>query len=285
MRVRTVVAVLACLVTGAHSAIAQELAPYEIEATGTEYEIRLGPEQKSLKTISVYFVSTGNVSHAAMITLSGPVGIKGIAQGAFLGHKKPLAALKKESSLQRYAIRTYSSTKEAESFTTASNYDPIYGYASPWFHLSKNACGTKRDKYVAQIKLDLKGIDRALYDQTFSIKLSVKMSKFQGKPVASIKPSSDGQYHGEPILLMNTVGYGGEYVNKVTWKKGKIVATTRLPVVKYVGYMGYGLSLTRIKDVLHGGKHTWELSNGGDIYGVCLEAVRKRQRVNGYPGS
>jgi hypothetical protein len=284
MNVRTIVALIALLVTGAHVAVAQELPPYEIEPTGKQYEIKLGPDQRALKSISVYFVSPGNVSHAVMADLMGPLGLKGVAQGGLLGTMDPATALAGGIPLQQYPVRTYPDRKEAASFATATNYDPLYAYVSPWFHLSKDACGPKTDRYVAQIKLDLTGIDPALYDETFSIVISVKLSKFQGKPVASIKPASDGKFRGEPILLMNTVGFGDEYVNKVTWKNGQIVATKRLPVAKYVGYMGYGLSLTRIKGVLQGGKHTWELSNGGDVYGVCLQAVRKRQRVNGYPG-
>ena len=283
MNVRNILS-LATLLLCAHTASAQELAPYEIEPTGKQYEIRMGPDQRSLKAISVYFVSPGNVSNAVVIDLMGPVGIKGTVRGGPIGTLDGATALAGGVDLQQIAVRTYPDKKEAQSFATETKYNPLYGYIAPWFHLSKDACGTKTDRYIAQIRLDLTGIDPALYNDVFSIVLSVKESKFQGKPVASIKPSSDGKYRGEPILLMNTVGYGGEYVNKVTWKNGKIVTTTRLPVVKYVGYRGYGLSLIRIKNVLKGGKHTWELSNGGDVYGVCLKATRTRQRVNGYPG-
>ena len=284
MNVRNILPLAALLLIGVHTAAAQELAPYEIEPTNKQYEIRMGADQRSLKAISVYFVSTGNVSNAVMIDLMGPVGITGTVRGGFIGTLDGPTALAGGAELSQLAVRTYPDKKEAQSFATATNYSPLYGYIAPWFHLSKDACGKKTDRYIAQITLDLTGIDPALYDNLFSIVISVKETKYEGKPVASIKPSSDGKYFGEPILLMNTVGYGDEYVNKVTWKNGKIVAKTRIPVAKYVGYMGYGLSLIRIKKVLKGGKHTWELSNGGNVYGVCLKATRTRQRVNGYPG-
>ena len=284
MIVRKILSCAALLLMCAHAAAAQELAPYEIEPTGKQYEIRLGTNQKSLKAISVYFVSTGNVSNAVTIDLTGPVGLKGTVVSGSIGSLDGATALAGGASLRQLAVRTYPNKKEMQSFATVSDYDPSYGYVAPWFHLSRDACGKKTDRYVAQIKLDLTGIAPELYDKVFSIVISVKESKYQGKRVASIKPASDGKYYGEPILLMNTVGYGDEYVNKVTWKKGKVATTTRLPVVKYVGYRGYGLSLIRVKNVLKGGKHTWELSNGGEVYGVCLNATRTRQRINGYPG-
>ena len=284
MNVRNILSLAALLIIGVHSASGQGLAPYEIEPTNKQYEIRMGADQRSLKTISVYFVSTGNVSNAVMIDLMGPVGITGTVRGGFIGTLDAPTALAGGAELSQLAVRTYPEKKEAQSFATATNYSPLYGYIAPWFHLSKDACGKKTDRYIAQITLDLTGIDPALYDNLFSIVISVKETKYEGKRVASIKPSSDGKYFGEPILLMNTVGYGDEYLNKVTWKNGKIVAKTRIRVAKYVGYMGYGLSLIRIKKVLKGGKHTWELSNGGNVYGVCLKATRTRQRVNGYPG-
>ncbi len=286
MNVRTILSLVASLLVGGSSAFAQqELAPYQIIPDGKQYEIQFGPDQRNLKTISVYFVSTGNMSNAVQINLSGPVGIRGIAQGGFIGALDGATALATNSpTIKPYGIRAYGVKEPTTSFVTASSYNPYYGYVSPWFHLNKDACGKKSDRYIAQIKLDLSGVDPALYDRIFSIQIAVKEQKFSRKPVASIKPSSDGKYFGEPILLMNTVGYGNEFVTKNTWRGGQIVASVKIPVVKYVGYMGYGLSLIRIKNVLKGGKHTWDLTNGGEIYGVCLQAVRKRQRVNGYPG-
>jgi hypothetical protein len=286
MNIRIILSIVASLLVGSASAFAQELAPYQIIPDGKQYEIRLGPNQRSLKAISVFFVSTGNMSNLVQITLSGPVGIRGIARGGYIGDLDAATALTtNHPTIAQYGIREYGAKKTAESFATTSSYDPMYGYVAPWFHLTKDACGKKSDKYVAQVKLDLSGVDPTFYDQIFSIQISVTEQRFQRRPVASIKPSSDGKYFGEPILLMNTVGYGDEFVTKNTWRGGRIVASVKLPVVKYVGYMGYGLSLVRIKNVLKGGKHTWDLTNGGEIYGVCLQAVRKRQRINGYPGS
>jgi hypothetical protein len=284
MNVRNALSFITLFLACVGTASAQELAPYEIEPTNKQYEITLGPDQRSIKTISVFFVSTGNVSNAVAIDLMGPVGIRGTVRAGFIGTLDAQTALAGGAVLDQIPVRTFTDKKEVQTFVTATPYNPLYGYIAPWFHLSKDACGKKSDRYVAQIKLDLTGIDPALYQNKFTIVIAAQETKYQGKPVASIKPSSDGKYRGEPILLMNTVGYGGEYVNKVTWKGGRVVARTKLPVVKYVGFRGYGLSLIRIKNVLKGGSHTWELTNGRNIYGVCLKAVRTRQRVNGYPG-
>ncbi len=265
---------------------AQELAPYEIVPDGRQYEVQMGPSEIGLKNISVYFVSTGNVSNNVTVDIMGPKGLVGTARGGFIGGEVAASALSSPTAVNALAVRAYPDKKEAPSFTTITyGSDLREGYASANFHLQKDACGPKTGRYVAQIKLDLNGVAPELYDQVFSIVLSVRENPFKGDKVASVKPSSDGKYRGEPILLMQTIGYGGEYVNKVTWKNGRIVAQKRIPIVKYVGYMGYGLSLARIKNLIGGGKHTYELSNGSDIYGVCLKASRTRQRVNGYPNS
>ena len=265
---------------------AQELAPYEIVPGGRQYEIQMGPSERGLKSLSVYFVSTGNVSNNITVDIMGPKGIVGTARGGFIGGDDAANALASSIAVNALSVRAYPDKKEAPSFTTLTyGSDLREGYASANFHLQKDACGPKTSRYVAQVKLDLTGIAPELYDQVFSIVLSVRENPFKGDKVASVKPSSDGKYRGEPILLMQTVGYGGEYINKVTWKSGRIVAQKRIPIVKYVGYMGYGLSLARIKTLIGGGKHTYELSNGSDIYGVCLKATRTRQRINGYPDS
>jgi hypothetical protein len=286
MNPRRIFSLFAALLVTVNVAAAQELAPYEVVADGRQYQITMGPDQRNLKAISVFFVSKGNVSNAVQLSVTGPVGLKGVARGGFIGKMKAQRALAaKHRNIKSYGFRSYGVTKPVNSFVLESSYSSVYAYMSPWFHVLKDACGKKTDRYLAQVKLDLTGVDPKLYDTNFTISISVKEQPYSRKPVASIKPSSDGKYFGEPILLMNTVGYGNEVVTKNTWRNGRIVASATLPVVKYVGYMGYGLSLIRIKEVLQGGNHTWDLTNGGEIYGVCLQAVRKRQRVNGYPGS
>lgn len=285
MRIRKILYVILALLASMPMARAQELAPYEVVPDGREYGIRMGPRERSLKAISVYFVSTGNVSNKVEVAVQGPTGIVGTARAGFLGGEVAAQALSTSAAIQPLLVRSYENKKGMQSFSPTNNG---YGdaYANVSFHIQKDACSPATSKYVAQVKLDLSGIDPTLYDQGFSISIAVKESPFKGRRVASIKPFSDGQYYREPILLMETVGWGGEYVNKVTWKGGRIVATKRLPIVKYVSYRGYGLSLARIKGILNGGKQTFELSSVGsdEVYGVCLKALRTRQKVNGYPG-
>jgi hypothetical protein len=116
--------------------------------------------------------------------------------------------------------------------------------------------------------------------------VSVALQEFPFKrdQAASIKPSSDGKYRGEPILLMQTIAYGSEYVNIRQYaKSGKLRSARRIPIIKYVGYRGLSLSLARLRGLLNGGKATFELTNGSDIYGVCFSLARRRQVRNGYP--
>jgi hypothetical protein len=211
------------------------------------------------------------------------MGINGSVAGGFLGSQNAATVVGAATGLP--AIRTrISSTRDVPDFgLTPDSSDPRVGSAYVWYHLQKDACtGGKTDRYVSRVKLDLSKVDPSLYDLTFKVRLSLKEFKYAGAQVASIKPESDGKYKNEPILLMATIG-NPEYVNIVYWRKKRIARTRRIPVVKYVSYKGYGLSLARLIGSLNGGRATFELTNGGDIYGVCFTAVRRRQSVNGYP--
>jgi hypothetical protein len=267
------------------SSFARDLSPFLITPDGRRYGMNLGPNEKDLDNISVYFYSEGNISNSIAVEVTGPSGIVGTARGGSIGTRDGLAALTSNASIiQSYTARQYPNYEDQPTFdTVSSGNDPMYGYVGAFADIHKDACAPKSSRYVVQVNLNLSKVDRSYFDQGFSLTLSVSERKFVGTTWASIKPKSDGQYHGEPILLMGIVGYGNERVNKQTWRGGKIVATTQLPIVKYVSWHGKGLSLARIKDVLRGGKHTWELTDGKQVYGVCLKAERTRQKVNGYP--
>lgn len=285
MKFRYLILLALSLFIDIQSSFARDLEPYLINPDGRRYGMNLGPNEKDVNKISVYFYSEGNVSNAASIEVMGPTGIVGTARGGSIGRRDGLRALKTNASIiQPYTAREYPNYQDAPSFATvASGNDPMYGYVGAWTHIHKDACAPKTSRYVVQVTLDLSKVDRSYFDRGFSLTLAINEVKFGGTTWASIKPKSDGKYKNEPILLMGIVGYGNERVNKQTWRGGKIVSTTQLPVVKYVSWHGKGLSLTRVKDVLQGGKHTWELTDGKQVYGVCLKAIRVRQKVNGYP--
>jgi hypothetical protein len=158
------------------------------------------------------------------------------------------------------------------------------GTMSFLYHSQKDACAPERTEvFHTGVWFDLSGISPDLRATGFTIRLAMREHQFQGARVASIKPASDGKYRGEPILLMGAVQYGGEYVNVVRRSRAGVRSTRRIPVVKYVSYKGYTLSLARLRNVLRGGRATFELTNGGLIYGVCFELRRRRQVANGYP--
>jgi len=279
---RTVAALLLTLLPN-YSFAQSAIPPYEVVADGSEYQITLSAKEKGTTELSVYFVSAGNVSTATEIRVAGPMGIRGTVRGGFLGTQNAATAVSAPAPFDPIRIRS-SNVKDSTDFALiASSSDSQTGAAYNWYHLQKDNCGgNAKDRYVSLMKLDLTGVNPALFDSSFQITLSLKEFKFKGAMVASIKPSSDGKYKGEPILLMGQVG-SPEYVNVVSWRNKKIAGQRRIPVVKYVGYKGYSLSLARLNGVLNGGKATVELSNGGDIYGVCFTMVRRRQSVNGYP--
>lgn len=288
MAFRSVFVMVLALVIGVKTVAADELVPYEIVPDGQQYQISLSANEQNIKRFSLYFVSTGAVSNSVAFQIYGPPGVVGQVRAGAIGSQDAATAVTSSSNLQRMPITTYPDLKSAQQFTiNAVGSDQVTSQnVSTFFTIPKDACnGSKRSRYLAQITLDLSKIDPAVYQNTFTIVMSAREVPFQGRGAASIKPASDGLYKGQPIILMQTVGYGNEYVTRVTWKGNRIVQTKRVPVVKYVSYRGYGLSLALLKGLLTGGRHTFELSNGVQSYGVCLKAARERQRVNGYPSS
>ena len=93
MNPRRIFSLFAALLVTVNVAAAQELAPYEVVADGRQYQITMGPDQRNLKAISVFFVSKGNVSNAVQLSVTGPVGLKGVARGGFIGKMKAKRAL------------------------------------------------------------------------------------------------------------------------------------------------------------------------------------------------
>lgn len=268
------------------AARANEALAYEVVADGTTYQANFTEANRNIKEFTVYFVSEGNNTTSVAVSLQGPVGAQARARIGLMGAGGSEAAAKDLSFGAEAKFRTSQSKREfaqavIEGDANASSASSVYS----WFHLHKDACsGSKTTKYLAKVTVDVSKVDQALYANGFSLLVSLQEFRFKGAQVASIKPASDGKYYGEPILLMGTVSYGNEYVNIRTYAKaGKLRSQRRIPIVKYVGYRGYGLSLARLRGLLNGGKATFELSNGGDVYGVCFSLVRKRQVRNGYP--
>lgn len=257
---------------------------YEIKADGTQYSITLGPNQRSLTTLPVYFTSSGNISSAVTVEVKGPAGIKVSARGGVAGALNAVSVLTATDRAQPYKMRD-SNTTESDVYTLTSQYAQSAETSGlAWFHLTKDACsGDAKSQYVAQVTLDLSGVDPSLYDSTFPLTIAVKEFKYQGQKASSIKPSSDGMYRGEPILLMSSIQSGSEYFIINQWKSGKLMRSRKLAVAKYAGWRGYYLALGRLGGLLTGGKATFELTNGGDIYGACFTLQRRRQTAHGYP--
>lgn len=278
------------VVCGITSAVAQAQtsASYEVKADGTTYQANFTAEYRNVKSLTVYFVSTGRVSSAAQLALQAPVGARVRAQAGFIGSQDTVTALA-DPTLESVGLRSgFEARREQPEVALAPSYegDPMAN-ATIAFPIQKDSCASESalSRYLAKITVDLSGVAESSYDQGFPVVLSVTDKVFSGPKVASIKPASDGLYKNEPILLMGTISYGNEFVNIVQWRNGKKRSQRRIPVVKYVGYRGYGLSLARLKGVLNGGKATLELSDGTNTYSVCFALARRRQVANGYPMS
>lgn len=261
----------------------QDLAPFEMKPDGTIYGIGMSAAQQNIKRLHLYFTSTGRITSAAQIYVEGPTGVSLSVRHRSAGSADAVSLLASSEGWYPLMVRAVDQVKEAKSLTVKQVDAASPGYFNAVVHLKRDACSAS-GKYLTELVVDLSGVAPALYAKTFSVRIGLKEYPFEGDMASSIKPSSDGKYRGEPILLMSSIAhYGKEYINIVSWKGGRIASSKRIPVVKYVDYKDKALSLARIKGFLNGGKATFEISDGGYVYGVCFSAVRKRQTANGYP--
>jgi hypothetical protein len=278
--------VLSIFSSAACSAPSFAVEPFEIPATGELYEVALGPSDSPTTPIEVYFVSSGSVSLAVGLVVEGPPGTKAVVDSINL----PSGVSSYSEAIGRGVVpepSTLASLTDAKGRPTDSFIiDPAGsgGRVQLLYHLHKNAClPDKSTRYVSRITLLLNEIAPKYFADGFKLRMAVKEHRYSGSEVASIKPVAEGKYRGEPILLMGTIQYGNEYVNLIRRAGQQVRSRRRLPVVKYVYHRGHSLSLARLRGLLNGGKATFELSNGGYIYGVCFNLARRRQTANNYP--
>lgn len=288
MHIRSFFLGMAALVLPGFSAYAQSALAYEVVADGTTYQARFTAATRNIKEFTVYFVSAGNNSTAVAVGLQAPNGTRAKGNIGFLGARGAKDAIGQPSFGVQARFRRSGSKREfSEAVINTQDSGSSSGSSYSWFHLHKDACsGSKKSRYLAKVTVNVSDVDPALYEQGFTVSVALQEYRFKGGQAASIKPASDGKYRGEPISLMQTISYGNEYLNIRSYARGgKLRSAKRIPVVKYVGYRGLSLSLARLRGLLNGGKATFELTNGGDIYGVCFSLARRRQVRNGYPMS
>lgn len=260
---------------------------FRIAPDASDHEVSVSPSESLLGPFAVYFDSAGVSSVAVKVGIEGPTGLQGTAfgirdttgPGELVG---PIAPFDVHHQMRIYEA-SGSSTKEYDSFAIAGEAQS--GIVHFLYHLQKDACAAERhSRYRTGIWFDPSGVDPELLTKGLSVRVAIREQPFTGARVASIKPTAEGKYRGEPLLLMGSIQLGGEYVNLVMRSREGKRRERRMPVVKYVWHRGYALSLARLRGLLRGrGRATFELTNGREIYGVCFELLRRRQVVNGYP--
>jgi len=271
-------------VVGATSCFAFD--PFEIPTTGDLYEVSLGSADSPGSPLEVYFISPGSVSLAVGLVVEGPPGTQAIVDSILLPSDVPsyTEAQRRGIASEPATLTTITDSKGRE--TDRFIIDPAgpAGRVQLFYHLHKDACmSDKTSRYVSRITFFLDQIPAQYFSDGFKLRVAVREYRYGGSEVASIKPVSEGKYRGEPILLMGSIQFGNEYVNLIRRAGQRVRSRRRLLVVKYVYHRGHSLSLARLRGVLNGGKATFELSNGGYIYGVCFSLVRRRQTANNYP--
>jgi hypothetical protein len=257
---------------------------FQVVADATEYSLTVGAEQIADPFISLLFVSAGSETTAVMMGIDGPAGLRGEVDGARIPSGAAISsdALQNSPLRESYPLRLIAHTKQERRFEIDQTGEG--GVVQFIYHLQKDACKSDTSaRYVSRVLLDFSNVHPEKLTQGITLRFALQEHRYQGSRVASIKPAADGKYRGEPILLMESIQYGGEYVNIIQRGKRGVRLRRRLPVVKYVFHRGYTLSLARLRGSLRGGKATFEISNGGAVYAVCFFLERRRQVANGYP--
>ena len=154
--------------------------------------------------------------------------------------------------------------------------------------LLKDICNNGVKRYLVRLVMDLSGIDAATRAAGFDISVQYATQQFKGRRAASIKPTSEGKYAPQPLLLMQSIaGFGaffgaGESIELVKFKKGKVRSRAKIDIEDYVPYRDLFLTRSLIGRQLRGGKGMFILSNGNSAYGLCLPLSRRRSYAGNY---
>ncbi len=142
-------------------------------------------------------------------------------------------------------------------------------------------------RYAIAVKVNLRSIDWTQYPSGLKIGVILKAKAYSGNIRAALKPSSDGKFFPQPIMLMATTGYSfisGEYMRAVFFKRGRVSRTLKLNRGDYIYYRGTVFRREPVGKLMSGGRAVLEMVNNGNAtaYGVCVSLNRRRQEFNGY---
>ena len=148
--------------------------------------------------------------------------------------------------------------------------------------IRKDACASKKSKYLVRFVVDLTNVDPADFPQA-TISIQASEYAYKGNRAASIKPVSDGRFAPQPILIMTFVGSTcGQKLSLVKWRAGRPRSITNLTLGDLIPYKGRIMTRSPIGRALTGGKGTFDLYSASAGYGLCFDLVKRRQKINGY---
>jgi hypothetical protein len=153
-------------------------------------------------------------------------------------------------------------------------------------HIFRDEC-KKTGKYAAIIQVDLSKVSKASIAAGFKISITATESEFEGRKAASLKPSGDGQFKGQPLLLTSPVGVLNDIHDYGFWSAGRNKRLQRIVnhriVRRNIIYFGMIFEYSLPQKSLNGRQMTVYTYDASAAYGVCFQAVKRRQYYNGYP--
>jgi hypothetical protein len=275
--IQSLFSLFALLVSLNFSEAAAHHVPLELNATVAEIAVAPGDAPGELAFLAT---STGSRSEAFGIAVTAPQGSKIRVQVAA---SKDSSGAPTEDASRWWSMPLLrpGNSEFTNVITTRGNFalgeeDRILGV------IHKNSCDRGLNSYFVSILIDVSGIDPAITNAGYTVKIRGAASAYSGRGAGSIKPVSDGKFAPQPLLLMESIG-NPELVYVTRWRGNRLVQTRLQTIRAYAFYRGLRLSRVLIANELNNRKGSVTVYDGNDAYGACFTMSRTRQCVNDYP--
>lgn len=250
---------------------------------GSSYQINIPAALPPTQQIVVWYKSRGAGAIAVDYHVIAPQGTGATFGAERYVPQRMLRGRSQESFLKEHRISP--SMRPFRKIAAVTDDSSSVSASARWF-VSRDACASTRTQYRVGLLLDFSQVNEEVRTSGFSLQVQFLEVPWRGSRAASIKPSSDGRFSPEPLLLMSSIAAASGNRDEIVlrrWSRSKIRSNSRIAIRDYVLYRDLFLSRSTIGAALSGGRGSFDMDNGVFTYSVCFDLARIRQTTNGYP--